>query len=149
MPLATTLATALATGLSGLATLAAAQVSAPMAAETLDAELIAYRWAARPIVVFADDPADPRLATQLDRFERDEARLAERDSVVIVDANPGFATPLRRRFAPSGFTVVLVGKDGGEKYRRAGVVAVDALTTRIDAMPMRRREIEQRRASGN
>ena len=39
------------------------------------------------------------------------------------------------------FTVVLIGKDGGEKFRSCEPVAPQNIFDRIDAMPMRRREM--------
>jgi len=120
--------------------LAAALVLALPAAA---ADLGALRWEKRPILVFAPSADDPRLAEQLARFEAAEAALAERRNTVIVDTEPGSA--LRRRFDPAGFTVILVGLDGGEKFRRDGIVAVETLNARIDAMPMRRRELRRER----
>ncbi|MEM9146850.1 MAG: DUF4174 domain-containing protein [Pseudomonadota bacterium] len=96
------------------------------------------RWEARPILVFAEE-GDPRLAEQLSRFELDRADLDERENVVIVDTEPGSA--LRQRFRPAAFTVILVGKDGGEKFRRNDLVNPDELHALIDTMPMRRREM--------
>ena len=59
---------------------------------------------------------------------------------------PGANRDLRRRFRPEGpgLTVVLVGKDGGEKARYRGVVDPDDIFALVDSMPMRRREIEER-----
>jgi hypothetical protein len=39
--------------------------------------------------------------------------------------------------------VVLVGLDGGEKFRAEAVVDPDRLDALIDRMPMRRRELSQ------
>ena len=103
-----------------------------------DMRLADLRWERRPILVFAE-PGDPRLAEQLARFEAERAALEERDTLVIVDSLAGSA--LRRRFAPEGFTVILVGKDGGEKFRKGGPVDPATLTALIDTMPMRRREM--------
>jgi len=100
--------------------LAAALVLALPAAA---ADLGALRWEKRPILVFAPSADDPRLAEQLARFEAAEAALAERRNTVIVDTEPGSA--LRRRFD--------------------GLVAVETLNARIDAMPMRRRELRRER----
>ena len=116
---------------------AALALALPAAAADLDA----LRWEARPILVFAPSADDPRLAEQLARFEAAEAALAERRNRVIVDTEPGSA--LRRRFEPREFTVILVGLDGGEKLRRDGLIAVETLNARIDAMPMRRRELRE------
>ncbi len=101
-------------------------------------DLDAHRWERRPILVFAE-PGDPRFAEQLARFRADRAALEDRDNLVIVDTREGSA--LRRRFAPGVFTVILVGKDGGEKFRRDGLVEPADLHALIDRMPMRRREM--------
>jgi hypothetical protein len=102
--------------------------------------LIALRWEARPILVFAAEE-DPRLAEQIALLEAAEAELLARDNVVIIDTEPG--SPLRARFLPADFTVILIGKDGGEKLRRHRVVVPDELNELIDTMPMRRREMER------
>lgn len=101
--------------------------------------LAQHRWESRPILIFAPSEDDPRLIEQLARFEAASADLAERDNVVIVDTTPG--SDLRQRFAPGEFTVVLVGLDGGEKFRAESVVEPAELNALIDAMPMRRREL--------
>ncbi|MEL6768351.1 MAG: DUF4174 domain-containing protein [Pseudomonadota bacterium] len=110
----------------------------PVPAAELDAGLSAYRWEARPILIFAEAD-DPRLAEQLEQFRAAAAALQERDNVVIVGT--GEDTALARRFQPEGFTVILVGKDGGEKLRENRVVRAEELNVLIDGMPMRRREI--------
>jgi hypothetical protein len=99
--------------------------------------LAPFGWQARPIVIFAQE-GSPDLAMQLDAFGQNAAGLAERRNVVVVDTNA--ASQLRDRFEPDGFTVVLVGLDGGEKARTNRVTEGDAFDRRIDAMPMRRRE---------
>lgn len=55
----------------------------------------------------------------------------------------------RRRFSVEEgvFAAVLVGRDGGEKFRSAEPVPPEKLFDLIDAMPMRRREIQARDAS--
>lgn len=103
------------------------------------------RWEARPILIFAE-AGDPRLAEQLSRFEANRPELSDRDNVVIVDIEPG--SGLRERFRPRAFTVIVVGKDGGEKFRRDGLVDPDELHALIDTMPMRRREMGAMRTQG-
>ena len=101
-----------------------------------------YRWQARPILVFAQE-GDPRLTAQIEAFAEVRDGLRERRNLVVVDINA--ASALRARFSPDGFTVVLVGLDGGEKARETGVVPGDVFAGRIDAMPMRRRELDTQR----
>ncbi len=43
----------------------------------------------------------------------------------------------------SGFTVLLIGKDGFEKYRTNKLLTVNELFAIIDAMPMRKREMKK------
>lgn len=115
--------------------LAAAGLIGPVQTDSLRP----YLWQARPIVIFASAD-DPRLDTQLDRFRAVEADLIDRDNIVVVDTTPD--SPLRQRFRPGAFTVVLVGLDGGEKFRRDGLVAPGTLNALVDTMPMRRQELD-------
>jgi hypothetical protein len=52
-------------------------------------------------------------------------------------------TAARRRFhiRPNDFTVILIGKDGGEKLRSRQPISLDTLRSTIDAMPMRQEEM--------
>ena len=71
------------------------------------------------------------------------ATVRERDIAVLVD--DGFPhSGLRRRYNRQGFTAILVGKDGGEKLRRRGVLDVNTLSHTIDAMPMRQHETREK-----
>lgn len=106
------------------------------------ADLGRHLWQSRPILVFAL-PDDPRLETQLERFRKADAALSDRQNVVIVDTEPGSA--LRSLYRPGSFTVILIGKDGGEKFRRDALVDPEDLNALIDTMPMRRREMQQDR----
>ena len=114
--------------LAGLLTFAAP-------ADTLDQ----YGWQARPILVFAAE-GDPRLDRQLSEFASAADALRDRRNVVVVDTNA--ASTLRARFGPEGFTVILVGLDGGEKAREQGVVPGSVFNDAIDAMPMRRWKLD-------
>lgn len=46
----------------------------------------------------------------------------------------------------SRFTFILVGRDGGEKLRSSDVVSAEKLFGLIDAMPMRKNEVERSRS---
>lgn len=89
------------------------------------------------------------------RAERDA--LAERDLLVgamLVEGSahlgdhsiaPEQVAALAHRYGvdPAAFAVVLIGKDGGAKYRSTDPITPDQLFGIIDAMPMRQREMRQ------
>jgi hypothetical protein len=65
--------------------------------------------------------------------------LPDRDMMQLTPAESASA---RRRFRidQDDFTVVLLGKDGGEKLRSDTPVTMETLTRLIDSMPMRQKE---------
>lgn len=138
-----------------LAVAASLLAAAFMASPAFAAGLEAFKNRARPVIVFAPAPNDPAALKQLEAFRKDRAAFAERDMTVFV-VTPDGVTTLAGGRAPSGldgpalrsaygikdgaFAVLLIGKDGLEKYRAADVVTPDALTDLVDQMPMRKKE---------
>ncbi|MCV6596839.1 MAG: DUF4174 domain-containing protein [Mangrovicoccus sp.] len=104
-------------------------------------DLDAFLWTARPIVVFADTPNDPRFVKQLELLEADKEELWIRDVVVLTDTDPKARSPLRTQLRPRGFQLVLIGKDGQVKLRKPAPWSVREITRQIDKMPLRRQEI--------
>lgn len=104
-----------------------------------------FLWQKRPVVVFADTPADPAFREQMQLLESRWPELAERDVVVITDTDPKAATPVRQTLRPRGFALVLIGKDGTVALRKPSPWDVRELMRAIDRMPMRREEIRARR----
>ncbi|APX10985.1 DUF4174 domain-containing protein [Tateyamaria omphalii] len=102
-------------------------------------------WEKRPIIVFADSPNDPNFGQQMEFLEARAEDLAERDVVVLTDTDPSVDSDLRLQFRPRGFMLVLVGKDGGVKLRKPFPWDVREITRSIDKMPIRQREIRERR----
>ncbi len=115
--------------------------------DSSEVDLDAFRWVARPIVVFADTPAEPSFRRQMALLAARSAPLIERDVVVIVDTDPDAGSALRRKLRPRGFMMVLIGKDGDVKLRKPFPWDVREITRVIDKMPMRRQEIQERRDS--
>ncbi|MEM0923801.1 MAG: DUF4174 domain-containing protein [Pseudomonadota bacterium] len=103
------------------------------------AALDEYRWTARPILVFSA-PDDPRLVEQNALFAARAEEMRDRCNVLIV-AEPD--SELAREYRPGDFTVILVGLDGGEKFRADRIVAPSELEALIDLMPMRRQELRR------
>ena len=55
--------------------------------------------------------------------------------------SPEFSSRIREDYFADGSKVVLVGKDGGVKYRHKALELPD-IFVRIDAMPMRQQEMQ-------
>lgn len=105
------------------------------------ADLNEFLWIKRPIVVFADSPADPRFDEQMRLLQAEANALALRDVVVLTDTDPAALGPLRRALRPRGFALVLVDKDGQVKQRKPAPMSVREISRFIDALPTRQQEI--------
>ncbi len=113
-------------------------------ASEIDLDLL--KWVARPVIVLADTPADPRFREQMEELaERPEA-LAELDVMLIVDTEPGARSEIREKLRPRGFSLVLIGKDGEVKLRKPFPWSVRELSASIDKLPLRRDEIRRARS---
>lgn len=132
------------------ATLAAeeAQDAAAMIRPAGETELSDFLWTNRPVIVFADSPADPRYGEQIEYLRDDMAMLLDRDVVVLTDTDPAQKSPLRTKLRPRGFMLVLVGKDGKVLLRKPLPWTVRELSRTIDKLPERQREVEERRGDG-
>lgn len=78
-------------------------------------------------------------------LQQDSAGLAERD-LQIERVEP--VSSLYKTYAVSAgesFTIILVGKDGGEKYRSNKITTTTQLFALIDGMPMRQAEMRQKK----
>jgi hypothetical protein len=98
------------------------------------------RWVARPVVVFADSPADPRFAQQISMLDERLPELEDRDVVILIDTDPDAAGPLREELRPRGFNLVLIDKDGTVVQRRPAPTTARELIILIDRLPSRRQE---------
>lgn len=122
----------------------AAEVPAPppLPLEIVEAsDLEAYLWVARPIVIFADNAADPRFEEQLRYLRADVEALRLRDVVVITDTDPAQKSALRKNLRPNGFGLVLIDKDGQVKLRKPAPWTVREISRSIDKWPSRQQEI--------
>lgn len=111
----------------------------------VDVNLSDFLWVARPIVVFADTPADPRFIEQMELLAARPEELAARDVVIITDTDPSARSDLRRELRPRGFMLVVIGKDGN-RLRKPAPWSVREITRSIDKMPLRQEEIRLRKA---
>lgn len=104
-----------------------------------------FLWTARPVVVFADTPNDPAFREQMQALRARPAALAERDVVVITDADPVANSIWRRQLHPRGFSLVLIDKDGQIKLRKPLPWDAREIGRAIDKFPLRRQEIGRAR----
>ena len=118
-------------------------------------DLIQYRWQNRLLLIFAPSEDYPAYRFLADELRRQQNGVHDRDLLVFAllekgqsrlgDARLDQATgeALKKRFSvkQGAFTVVLIGKDGGEKLRREKSVTLGEIFDLIDTMPMRRREM--------
>ncbi|MDM7459223.1 MAG: DUF4174 domain-containing protein [Paracoccus sp. (in: a-proteobacteria)] len=116
----------------------------PVTLEIVDAASVdpaQFLWTARPIVVFADTPGDPALTEQLRLLNDGAAMLVQRDVVVITDTDPAANGVWRRQLRPSGFSLVIMDKDGQVKQRKPFPWSVREIARAIDRFPLRRQEL--------
>lgn len=129
------------------------QEEPPKAAPVLGA-LSQLRWEYRVLLVVANRPSDRETVL----LREQDAELRDRDTLWFVfqdgDVLSNYPGPLADGFGERGLIylaqghrVVLIGKDGGVKLR-ARSLDLKAVFGLIDGMPMRRREIEQRKGGG-
>ena len=99
----------------------------------------------RKLLLVAENAANSSLQQQLALAATDSAGFAERDLKIEL-VTPGNNAALYQKITAGkkGFTVVLIGKDGGEKFRDHQPISVQHLFGLIDAMPMRRAEIKKK-----
>jgi hypothetical protein len=81
---------------------------------------------------------------QRDLFRGHEPGFEDRDlTISLFPEDDGAEMRDRYGVKPGSFVVVLVGRDGGEKFRSEEPVSAQELFDRIDTMPMRRREMRE------
>ncbi len=87
----------------------------------------------RVLIISAPSLTDDAYRTQAALLLPAWAGLLERDFTV------------QTRFDAPAFSVALIGKDGGEKLRRTTSLAPAELFALVDAMPLRRAEMRERK----
>ena len=114
-----------------------------------------YRWQNRPLSLFSPHAVHPQLQATLEQIEQQRCQFKDRDMVLGVFLEDGASRisqqilapsqvdTVRERFdVPAGqFAVILIGKDGGEKYRLYEAPELDRIFALIDGMPMRQQEM--------
>ena len=123
-------------------------------AQAMAAELSDYLWQRRPLLLFAPSESDPRLLETMRRIAASRCDFVDRDMVLgrivtegtstldgkVVDTNQAQMLFSDFGIGADSFSVVLIGKDGGEKLRVADIPDLQSIYAVIDGMPMRARE---------
>ncbi|MHA6246430.1 DUF4174 domain-containing protein [Pontibacter sp. CAU 1760] len=121
----------------------------------MEADLKAYKWKRRPLLLFTPARDHPAYVRQQALLRSVNDGLQDRDMVLIELVGPQEvyldgvrqkkqqSKALRNRFQISAddFAVVLVGKDGTRKLQRSSPVPIEDIFGLIDQMPMRRQEM--------
>ena len=98
----------------------------------------------RQILIFGSDEQPLLVQQQLALFSKEDAGMKERQIKIIVVKK---YESLSKKYAvkQGDFTVILIGKDGSEKFRTHELFTTEKLFSLIDAMPMRRAEMNQKK----
>lgn len=108
-------------------------------------ELSEFQWIKRPVVVFANSPADPRFVEQMQLINERLEVLDDRDVVVITDTDPAARSAIRTQLRARDFMIVLLSKEGTVVLRKPVPWDVRELSRSIDKLPLRQQEIRDRR----
>ena len=98
----------------------------------------------RMVELYTHAANDPLYLNQLKLLSADQQGLDERDIIIkkfVIDKHN--VSSFKNKSVGENFTVILVGKDGGEKYRSDQPLSQKKLYAIIDAMPMRREEMRK------
>ena len=106
-----------------------------------DVDLDAFKWIARPVIVFADAPLDPSYREQIELLNARIDELTQRDVVIIVDTAPDPQSDIRRKLRPRGFMLTVVSKEGRVILRKPFPWNVREISRSIDKLPIRKQEI--------
>ena len=118
----------------------------------------------RPLYVFTPSTSDSRAAAQISAIHDNKTEADERQLVIVLeDQSQTLATlpdhptlrltpqdsdeaaaRLRFKVSPGDFTVILAGKDGGEKLRSHQPIPFTRLRETVDSMPMRQQEMHRK-----
>jgi len=97
----------------------------------------------RLILIFGNNTT--LVQRQLATFQKDSSGLAERD-LIVKQVKPYDNLYQTYTIIPNEpFTIILIGKDGGEKYRSNSILTADRLFAMVDAMPMRQSEMRRQK----
>ena len=124
--------------LSTVVSVLASRLSVAMTV-THSPDLSVYLWKNRVLLLLADSTSSPLLKKQQFELRANEEEVYDRDLVIVIETSAD--GPLHEQFRASApFTAILIGKDGGEKWRKTSAFRASEVFREIDTMPMRKSE---------
>ena len=117
-------------------------------AQNLDKHL----WQSRVIIISANKANTEQANLQYAILNAEQQALTERklviykciDKVCTIGQGKIMDSSRETSKAVEAFSVILIGLDGKEKYKTLSVQKANVFFERIDKMPMRRRELQQK-----
>ena len=94
----------------------------------------------RQLLIFGNDKNQYLVDQQLILLNQHSKGVKER-AIKITVLEMGNSLFVKYNVSKTKFTVLLVGKDGTEKYRTNSILQMNNLFSIIDAMPMRKAEM--------
>jgi hypothetical protein len=115
-------------------------------------EIEKHRWKDRLLIIYTTTYSVAEVQKQLDLLQAERDQLKERNVKVYVISEASIWYDFSEQSEPlqdakpidKPFEIVLVGLDGGEKFRSGEVQQVRTFIDRIDSMPMRREELRRK-----
>ncbi|TLV02884.1 DUF4174 domain-containing protein [Dyadobacter luticola] len=104
----------------------------------------------RQVLLFYTDSGLTKQKSQMAILDAHQKDMIERDINVHKFPFSGKNLSAWKKWdidSASSFTFILVGRDGGEKFRSSDVVSAEKLFGLIDAMPMRKSEVKRSRGN--
>lgn len=101
-----------------------------------------YAQEKRLLLLFADHTGNQLLKEQQHILQENINGLKERDLEVKTYYADRDKPVFQARKIKTAFTIILIGKDGGEKLRSSKPLSLAKLFGTIDAMPMRQEEMK-------
>lgn len=98
----------------------------------------------RQLLLFTQNKDTGLAEKQLAIWKEAQAEMEERDLTITVITGNDLLHKKYKVDSQTEFTVILLGKDGGEKLRTQNLLTTNKLFALIDAMPMRRQEMQKK-----
>ena len=117
-----------------------------LGAQAAPLNLAELREKRRVLVIYAPPGTADKLLQQQKLVRAKKTGFDDRDVTLLVLHQPTENAEIAKRFQLSGkeFVVLLIGKDGGEKFRVKKVARPGVLFQLIDSMPLRQDEMQRR-----